>query len=144
MFLKNILAALVLGGVLAGCASTGNRSVQADDLRKEETYLITDTVISELDFPALQRNLFQHRAACGSAPRFVMHEGETAYASLFETADTPESYEDVVIADLIQYPDSWRAPMRVAISFYSYYNNSDVQQRVAAMLGAVRSPGVCM
>ena len=143
MFLKNVLAALAVGGALVGCAASGDRMVRADDLRNEN-YLVTDTVISDLDFPSLQRNLFQHRAACGSAPRFVMHEGQTAYASLIEPADTPESYENVVIADLIQYPESWRAPVRVAISFYSYYINDDIKQRVDAMLNAVRQPGNCM
>lgn len=143
MALKNTLLMLALGGVLAGCAaSEGRTGVQAQDLRKS-TYLIMETTMGDIDFPTLQRNLFQHRAACGSAPRFVMDEGETGYASLVEAAEIPESYENVVMFDLIQYPASWRSPVRVGVRAYSYYSNSDVKARVQRMLGAIRNPGVC-
>ena len=142
MALKNILLALAVVGVLAGCAAAQRTGVQPQDLRKS-TYFVTESTIAEMDFPSLQRNLFQHRAACGSAPRFVMHEGETGYASLIETAEIPDSYENVVMADLIQFPPSVRSPMRVIVRVYSYYYNDDVQQRVDRMLSAVRSPGVC-
>lgn len=140
---KNIALACVVAGVLAGCATTTQHAgVQPGDLRNS-TYFVKDLMLSDMDFPTLQRNLFQHRAECGSAPRFVMHEGETSHASLIESSEIPDSYENVVIADLIQYPESWRAPMRVAVEVYSYYNNADVQQRVERMLDAVRRPGVC-
>ena len=139
---KNILLGLTMVGLLAGCAATERRGVQAEDLRKSR-YFVTESLIGEMDFPTLQRNLFQHRAACGSAPRFVMHEGETGYASLVETPDIPESYDNTVLADLIQYPESIRSPMRVAVRVYSYYYNDDVQKRVDRMMGAVRNPGVC-
>lgn len=142
MALKNILLVLVLGSALAGCAGAGRTGVQPQDLRKS-AHFVTEAIIGEMDFPTLQRNLFQHRAACGTAPRFVMHEGETSYASLIETPEIPESYEDVVLADLIQYPDSIRSPMRVAVRVYSYYYNDDIQKRMDRMLGAVRSPEVC-
>ena len=143
MAVKNILFGFVLAGALAGCATQVERAgVQPQDLR-QSGQLITETLIGGLDFPMLQSNLFQHRAACGSAPRFVMHEGETSYASLIEVEALPESYENVIVIDLIQYPDSIRSPMRVAASAYSYYNNPDVQRRVDNMLAAVRTPGVC-
>lgn len=135
-----VLAAV---GVLAGCAAGGSGAgVQLNDLRKSR-YQVSEQVIGEMDFPTLQRHLFQHRAACGSAPRFIMHEGSTGYASLIETADVPESYENVVVADLIQYPDTLRAPMRVAMTVYSYYRNSDVEKRAENMVNAIRRPGVC-
>jgi len=140
--MKKIVLLLAVAGLLAGCASGTGRTVKLDDLRSS-SHFVTEQWMGDMDFPTLQRNLFQHRAACGSAPRFVMHERETSHASLIETADLPESYENVVVADLIQYPDSWRAPMRVAARVYSYYYNDDVQKRVDRMLGAVRSPGVC-
>lgn len=134
---------LAVCGFLAGCAASGARKgVQPDDLRKS-THFVTEVLIGEMNFPMLQRNLFQHRAACGSAPRFVMHEGETSYASLIETPEIPKSYENVVLADLTQYPDSFRSPMRVAVRVYSYYYNDDVQKRVDRMLDAVRRPGIC-
>lgn len=142
MALKNILLVLAAGGVLAGCATTERTGVQPQDLRKS-THFVTEATIGEMDFPSLQRNLFQHRAACGDAPRFVMHEGETGYASLIETAEVPDSYENVVMADLIQFPASVRSPMRVIVRVYSYYYNDDVQQRVDRMLGTIRNPGVC-
>lgn len=143
MAMKKFLAVIALGGVLAGCATNADRAgVQPQDLRKS-THFITETLISEMDFPMLQANLFRHRAACGSAPRFVMHEKETSYASLIETAELPESYEDVVMFDLIQYPESYRAGMRVAVRAYSYYYNDDIQKRVERMLGIMRNPGVC-
>lgn len=143
MAMKNILLALALGGVLAGCASNAQRGgVQAQDLRKS-TQLRMERIFADMDFPKLQRNLFQHRAACGSAPRFVMHQGETSYASLIETADLPDSYENVVLADLTQYPESLRATERVAFRFYSYYYNNDIQQRIDRMLSAVLNPGSC-
>lgn len=143
MTMKNILLGLVLGSALAGCATQGGRAgVQPQDLR-QSGHLITETLIGGLDFPMLQSGLFQHRAACGSAPRFVMHEGETSFASLVETAELPESYENVIVIDLVQYPDSVRSPMRVAVSAYSYYDNADVRRRVDSMLSAVRAPGVC-
>jgi hypothetical protein len=141
--MKKLLLAGAVVGLLAGCATGTQRSgVQPDDLRNS-SYFITDMMLSDMDFPTLQRNLFKHRAACGNAPRFVMHERETSYASLIETAEIPESYENVVIADLIQYPDSMRSPMRVSVTAYSYYYNDDVQQRLDRMLDAARSPGVC-
>jgi len=132
---RNSVLACAAVALLAGCAAGTKRSgVQPDDLRNS-TYFITDMLLSDLDF--------QHRAACGTAPRFVMHERETSLASLIETPEIPESYENVVIADLIQYPDSWRSPMRVAVQVYSYYYNAEVQQRIDRMLDAVRRPGVC-
>lgn len=141
--MKNILLALAVGGALAGCAAGADRAgIRAQDLR-ESGHLVTERVLGDLDFPTLQRNLFAHRDACGSAPRFVMHEGETSYASLVETAEVPESYENVVLADLIQYPESFRSPRRVALQVYSYYYNDAVQQRVDRMLTAVLTPGVC-
>lgn len=139
---KKILLALALGSAVAGCASTGGAGVQPQDLRKS-VHFVTEVVIGEMDLPSLQRNLFKHRAACGSAPRFVMHEGETGFASLIETPETPDSYENVVLADLTQFPESMRSPKRVIVRVYSYYYNDDVQQRVDRMLSAVRSPGVC-
>ena len=143
MAMKKILSGLALVVALAGCATNVERTgVQPHDLRKP-THFVTEVVIPEMNFPTLQRNLFQHRAACGSAPRFVMHEGETGYASLIETADMPESYENVVMFDLVQYPESIRSTMRVVVRAYSYYYNDDVQQRVDRMLGVVRNPGVC-
>ena len=142
MVLKNIVFAIAISGLLAACAAPERRGVQAEDLRKPR-YFVTESLIGEMDFPSLQRNLFQHRAACGTAPRFVMHEGETGYASLLETEEIPQSYENVVFADLTQYPESFRSPMRVAVRVYSYYYNDDVQKRVDRMLGAVRNPGVC-
>ena len=142
MRLKNILLALAVGGVLAGCASGAGRTVQADDLRRT-THFMTEIVIPDMDFPTLQRNLFRHREACGSAPRFVMQKGQTGYASLIETPEIPESYEDVVLADLTQYPSSWRSAVRVVVQFYSYYYNAEIQERADRMLAAVRNPGVC-
>lgn len=140
---KKILTVLATVSALAGCAAGGGRTgVQADDLR-DSTHLVSEVLIGEMNFPTLQRNLFQHRDACGSAPRFVMHERETSHASLIETAEIPASYENVVLADLIQYPESFRSSMRVAVRVYSYYYNDDVQARVDRMLAAVRSPGVC-
>lgn len=140
--ITRVALGLAAAGLLAGCAAGGRTGVQPDDLRKS-VHFVTELLISEMDFPTLQRNLFHHRAACGNAPRFVMHKGETGYASLIETVDIPDSYENVVLADLVQYPASWRSPMRVAVRVYSYYYNDDVQQRVDRMLNAVRSPGVC-
>lgn len=142
MVLKNVVFAVVVIGLLAGCATTERRGIQPQDLRQSQ-HFVTEALIGELDFPSLQRRLFQHRAACGSAPLFIMHEGETGYASLIETSEAPDSYENVVLADLIQYPESVRSPMRVAVRVYSYYYNDDVQKRVDRMLGAVRNPGVC-
>lgn len=142
MVLKNFLLAVAVGGLLTACATGEKKGVQLQDLRDSERF-VTEQIIGELDFPGLQRNLFQHRELCGSAPRFVMHPGQTSYASLIETAEIPESYENVVVADLIQYPESIRSPMRVAVRVYSYYYNDAVQQRVDRMIGAVRNPGVC-
>lgn len=142
MALRNTLFVLALTGVLAGCAGPDRAGVQPQDLRKP-MHFVTEMTIGEMDFPSLQRNLFLHRDACGSAPRFVMHEGQTGYASLIETPEIPDSYEDVVLADLVQYPESIRSPMRVIVRVYSYYYNSAVQERVDRMLGAVRNPGVC-
>jgi len=143
MATKKLLLALAVGGVLSGCATgTGKAGVQPDDLRNS-TYFITELLFNDMDFPTLQRNLFQHREACGSAPRFVMQERETSLGSLIETSEIPQSYEHVVVADLIQYPESWRAAKRVAVRVYSYYYNDDVQQRVDKMLDAVRRPGSC-
>lgn len=137
------IAAVVAGVLLAGCAAGGSgMGVQADQLRNS-AHFVTETLISDMDFAGLQRNLFQHRAACGTAPRFVMKPNETGFATLIETAELPESYENVVIADLTQFPDSLRSPKRVMIRVYSYYYNDDVQQRVDRMLDAVRRPGVC-
>lgn len=143
MAMKKIVLGMALAVVMAGCATDGERKgVQADDLRKS-TYFVTERLLGEMNFVSVQRNLFQHRAACGSAPRFVMHERETGYASLIETADIPQSYENVVLADLIQYPESFRSSQRVAVRVYSYYYNDDVQKRVDRMLNAVQRPGVC-
>ena len=143
MAMKNRVLALAVAGVLGGCAAGGGKpGVQADDLRST-SHFITEQLITDMDFPTLQRNLFQHRDACGTAPRFAMDKGETGRATLTETADIPESYENVVLADLIQYPESWRSPKRVQARVYSYYYNDDVQKRVDRMLDAVRRPGVC-
>jgi len=116
--------------------------VQPGDLRRD-TYMVTERLIGEMDFPTLQRNLFQHRAKCGAAPRFVMNQGETGYATLIETAEPPASYENVIIIDLVQYPESWRSPKRVAATAYSYYQNADVNARAARMLNAILNPGQC-
>jgi len=143
MAFKQIASLLSLTGVLAGCAAgSGTAGVQPQDLRKP-AYLVTEVLVGDMNFPILQNNLFQHRAACGSAPRFVMHERETSYASLIETAGLPASYENVVMLDLIQYPESRRSPMRVVARAYSYYQNAEVRRRVERMLAAVRTPGVC-
>lgn len=143
MAFKQIASLLALTAVLAGCAAgPGTAGVQPQNLRKP-AYLITEVVVGGMDFPMLQSNLFQHRAACGSAPRFVMHERETSYASLIETAELPASYENVVMLDLTQYPESMRSPMRIVVHAYSYYQNVEVRRRVERMLAAVRTPGVC-
>ena len=136
-------ALLVLGGLalMAGCAG-GSQGIQPKNLRNS-TNFVTERVLGDMDFPTLQSNLFKHRAACGSAPRFVMHEGETSVASLIETPEVPDSYENVVLMDLVQYPESYRSSERVAIRVYSYYYNDDVQRRVDAMLAAIQTPGVC-
>lgn len=140
---KNLVLALAVAGALAGCAAGGGKSgVQLRDL-SNSTYFITETMFSDMDFPSLQRNLYQHRSACGSAPRFVMEERETSLATLIETAEIPESYDHVVVVELIQYPESWRANKRVAARAYSYYYNDDVQKRLDRMLDAVRRPGTC-
>ena len=141
--LNRIFPALAVAAVLAGCAAgTGKPGVQPEDLRNS-AYYITDLMFTDLDFPTLQRNLYQHRAACGSAPRFVMHEGETSLATLIETSEIPESYEQVVIADMVQYPESLRSAKKILVQAYSYYHSSDVQQRLDRMLDAVRRPGNC-
>src|SRR5690606_30856697 len=138
-----LVSVLAIGALVSACAAPdGPRNVQPEDLRKS-THFITERLFGDLDFPTLQRNLFKHRDACGSAPRFVMHEMETGYASLIETAEIPESYENVVMMDLIQYPESFRSPKRVALRAYSYYYNDDVQRRVDRMLAVVQQPGVC-
>lgn len=142
MVMKSFMLGLISAGVLAGCAAPGTSGVQPDDLRDSQ-HFVTETIISDLDFPNLQRNLYKHRAECGAAPRFVMHERQTGYASLIETQEIPESYENVVLADLVQYPETLRAPKRVEVRVYSYYYNDDVQKRVDRMLGAIRRPGVC-
>ena len=49
----------------------------------------------------------------------------------------------MIMADLTQYPASWRSPERVTVRVYSYYFNDDVQKRVDRMLGAVLNPGGC-
>lgn len=143
MGLKNCVLALVAGSVLAGCAAPRTSGVQPEDLRNSVNF-VTETLIGDIDFPALQRNLFQHRAACGWAPRFVMKERQTGYANLFETDEIPESFENTILVDLVQYPESWRSPKRVEIRVYSYYYNDDVQKRVDRILSAVRQPGVCV
>jgi hypothetical protein len=139
---KNILLGVVAAAVLTACAAPAQKGVQPEDIR-DSAHFVTESIISNLDFPSLQSRLFQHRSACGSAPRFIMDKGETGYAMLVETAEVPESYENVIIADLVQYPESFRAPMRVAFRVYSYYYNDDVQQRLDRMMAAVRTPGVC-
>ena len=141
--LKKLFLALALGGMLGACASGVQRAgVQANDLRDSSRF-VTEVLLPDMNFPLLQRSLFQHRAACGSAPRFFMHEGETGYASLVETDELPASYENVILADLVHYLESWRAPERVAVRVYSYYYNDDVQRRIDRMLDAVRRPGQC-
>lgn len=137
---KLVIGAGVLS-VVAGCAG-GPRSIQPDTLRSSTNFL-TERSLSDMDFPGLQRNLYKHRAACGTAPRFVMEEGETSMATLIETQEIPESYENVVLMDLIQYPETFRAPKRIAVRIYSYYYNDDVQRRADAMLDAVLKPTVC-
>ncbi len=140
---RNILAVAALVGLLAGCAAGGGRAgVQSEQLRTS-SHFVTEQLVPEMDFPTLQRNLFQHRAACGTAPRFIMNPGETGYATLLETAEIPESYEDVIVADLAQYPDSMRSSKRVMMRVYSYRYNDGIQKRVDRMLDAVRRPGVC-
>ncbi len=140
---RAIMAVAVVAALLAGCATGGaGQGVQADQVRTS-AHFVTEKVIGELDFATLQRNLFQHRAACGTAPRFVMKPNETGLATLLETPDIPQSYENVVLADLIQFPDSIRSPKRVMFRVYSYYYNDDVQQRIDRMFDAVRRPGVC-
>jgi len=142
--MKKTVLVLAVGALLAGCAAggSGTRDIRENDLRKS-THFINDLMLSDMDFPTLQRNLFRHRDACGSAPRFIMDKGETSRGSLIDAAEIPESYENVVLADLIQYPESWRAAKKVAVRVYSYYYNDAVQKRVDWMLGAVRQPGVC-
>lgn len=143
MAMKKTFLTLAFAGMLGGCAASGDRAgVQIQDLQKPSN-LIAEQLIADMDFPALQRNLFKHRAECGSAPRFAMDKGETGHASLIETAELPDSYENVVVADLTQYPESWRSSARVAVSVYSYYNNAEVRQRAERMLDAVRRPGNC-
>ena len=134
---------VVMAGVLTGCAtSSDNMGVQAKDLRNS-TRFITERLYGDLNFPTLQRGLFQHRAACGSAPRFVMHEGETSRASLIDSEQIPTSYENVVLMDLVQYPANFRGGERVEVQVYSYYYNDAVQQRIDEMLNAIERPGVC-
>lgn len=144
MAMKKTVLVLAVGALLAGCAAggSGTRDIRENDLRKS-THFINDLMLSDMDFPTLQRNLFRHRDVCGSAPRFIMDKGETSRGSLIDAAEIPESYENVVLADLIQYPESWRAAKKVAVRVYSYYYNDAVQKRVDWMLGAVRQPGVC-
>ena len=144
MAMKKTVLVLAVGALLAGCAAggSGTRDIRENDLRKS-THFINDLMLSDMDFPTLQRNLFRHRDACGSAPRFIMDKGETSRGSLIDAAEIPESYENVVLADLIQYPESWRSAKKVAVRIYSYYYNDAVQKRVDWMLDAVRQPGVC-
>jgi len=134
---------VLVAGVLGGCAaSPDNIGVQAKDLRTPDRF-ITERLYGELDFPTLQRGLFKHRAACGTAPRFIMHEGETSRASLIDADEIPSTYENVVLMDLVQYPANARAGNRVEVRAYSYYYNGDIQRRVEKMLDAIEHPGVC-
>lgn len=140
---RNILTVGAVAGILAGCAAGGSqRGLRADQLRDSSNF-VTEEIINDMDFPTLQRHLFQHRAACGTAPRFVMQPGETGLATLFETQEIPQTYENVVLADLTQYQDSVRAPKRVSMRIYSYYYNDGVQKRIDRLVDVVRRPTVC-
>src|SRR3546814_1996945 len=59
-----------------------------------------------MTFPQIQMALFKHEAACGSAPKFALEPGQTAYAKLSDQPLGSNDRQQIIVADLMYYRGS--------------------------------------
>ncbi|MDS1142065.1 hypothetical protein RE432_16640 [Pusillimonas sp. SM2304] len=146
--MKKWMALLALA-VLAGCAKNAD-GLGAADLRSE-AYFRGERVIP-LTFAQIQMALFKHEAACGSAPRFAMNPGQTAYATLTDAPAGSDDYRQTIVADLMYYRasdlGSWltkdeERDWRTRATVYSYYAGAQVDARIEQIFSAIAHPGEC-
>lgn len=133
--------ALMLGlAVLAGCAanSSGLRMV---DLRDPQ-YLRTERTIP-LSFAQIQRALFKHQAACGSAAEFSVDARKTGYATIVERPAGAVNFENAILVDLTQYQGTLMEESRVKTKVYTYYADSATEKRIDQVFNAIAHPEVC-
>src|SRR3546814_8638922 len=82
--------------VLTGCANNTN-GIRAKDLRSD-VYFREERVLP-MTFPQIQMALFKHEAACGSAPKFALEPGQTAYAKLSDQPLGSNDRQQIIVAD---------------------------------------------
>lgn len=134
------LSALFAAVILSGCAvdSTGLRPEQ---LTRPE-HLRTERMLA-MTFPEIQMALFKHEAACGPGPVFKMKEGQTSYATITEHNAEQQPWNQTIIVELIWLQPTWRYDTRTRALVYSFYSDSEIKQRIAAMLNAILKPEQC-
>lgn len=135
------LALVAVLATLAGCASGPNAGLS-------ETRLLTAAYhrqdrIVPTTFPQLQMALFKQERVCGSAPVFRMDPGQTSYGTLTDMPEPSSTYENAVVAELIQVRETYFSPERVKAEIYSYRNDAATRDRIDRLFDAVEYPGVC-
>lgn len=133
---------ILAGAALAGCAGGAQQGLRETDLRSD-LYYRGDYTISSMDFPRLQRALFKHQAACGSAPVFAVDKDQTGYATLWLYGDDTRNLRNAIMVDLTALKTTFMAEERVKAKVYSYYNTSKEEQRTRSIWRAIESPGQC-
>lgn len=134
------LSVLFAAIILSGCA------VESTGLRPEQLtrpqHLRTERILA-MTFPEIQMALFKHEEACGPGPVFKMKEGQTSYATVTEHDADQQPWNQTIIFDLMWLQPTWRYDTRTRVSVYSFYSDSDVKQRIAAVFNAIEKPGQC-
>lgn len=134
------MALMLAVAVVAGCAAP-SQGLRLTDLRSP-TYFRGERTIS-MNFPKIQRALFKHQAACGTAPQFAMDPRQTNYATITDRPDGAQGYEQAVIVDLTQYQPNLMSEERARANIYSYYADNETKRRIEHVFAAIAHPEVC-
>lgn len=130
---KTILSVLGIS-LLAACASkpTGLTMYQLET----EPYLITSRNRLPIDFPHVQKNLFQHQATCQQQYQFKMAENESSFAYVIYQPENTLGLEDAVVLSMVLLHDR-----SINVKAYSYKPGN--MDRVHQMLTAIMMPENC-
>ena len=137
--MKKLLA--LMGVVVLTACTVDSTGLRPDQLRKPQ-HLRTERILP-MTFPEIQMALFKHEQTCGTGPVFAMNEGQTSYATVTEPDSADQPWNQTLLFDLTWYQGTWRYDTRTRVQVYSFYSDSDIKQRIAAVFNAILKPGEC-
>ncbi len=130
--MKTVFALASLA-VLAACASTPGLTVNQ---LETDRYQVTERRRLPIDFPQVQKNLFQHAAACGQTYTFEMVPNESAFARVVYRPTPDAGWDRSVVLSLTLLHNR-----SINVKAYSY--RAGQMDQVHEMLTAMMKPDAC-